>query len=360
MSTFDICEELSIFKIVSQTLIDITNEIVNNIPKKQKFKNIYYQVAKWYMYNLGVDCDRKIPMMFKTYVIDELRTDILNTTQYDMESSPELLETIAKHVKSCNEQIRSVQKQSHCNYEIRNIDNRLVYVPDDPERNRYHVNINEKLHQKLIDTYEGPKDQIDEHIFALLLRYTLYGSKKSTISLSVNFVYDNPKVLNKVKLEVELFGSPVNRNLERFCSLFPDIEQHWGSIGSFFCLSDEYFKKYRYFVSNPPYTNTVMAESSQKIVDILDRIEECCFIVTIPDWRPEAGLEGGKYSDVPYEAYDILKASPHLKIDRSYSGNFTYTDYFKSKDYTIGSTGTIIMVLSNFDIPLEHSDFDLE
>ena len=103
-----------------------------------------------------------------------------------------------------------------------------------------------------------------------------------------------------------------------------------------------------------------MAESSQKIVDILDRIEECCFIVTIPDWRPEAGLEGGKYSDVPYEAYDILKASPHLKIDRSYSGNFTYTDYFKSKDYTIGSTGTIIMVLSNFDIPLEHSDFDLE
>jgi hypothetical protein len=354
----NICHELKIFKRVSRLLIDITYAILERTPNK-KFKDIYYQVAKWYIYNLGKACDRDVPILFKDAVFDQLYIDIKNKTGVDLNVSPDFQKFAVSRINKIHDEIIQIQKEESCKYTIKNTRDRLVYIPEDPERNRYNVDITPELYEKLRTTYHGPDNMVDERIFTLLLRYTLFGDRKETISLSVNFIYDNPRLLEKIPLEVELFGSPVNRNLDLFCSLYPDIEKHWGSIGSFFCLPDEYFEKYRYFVSNPPYSNTLMTESSQKIVEVLDRINNCCFIVSIPDWRPEAGLEEGKYSDVSYQPYDILKESPHLKFERIYSGDFTYTDYFRSKQISIGKTGTIIMVLANFDTPIEPSDFDM-
>jgi Phosphorylated CTD interacting factor 1 WW domain len=354
----NICHELQIFKRMSRLLIDITNRI-RDYTKNKKFNKIYYQVAKWYIYNLGKECDRKIPILPEDVNLTQLYVDIQNTDDTNLNHYPDVEKLIISKLKKTRRRIEEIQKEDICEYVIRNDGDRVVYVPTDSKRNRYHVDITPELYQKLRSTYNGPQDQMDEHIFILLLRYTLFGSKKETISLSVNFVYDNPKLLDKIPLEVELFGSPVNRNLDKFCSLYPDIERYWGSIGSFFCLEDKYFEKYRYFVSNPPYDNIIMAEASEKIIDVLDKFGDCCFIVSIPDWRPQANLEGGKYADESYEAYDILKKSPHLKFERIYTGDFEYTDYFRSKKITIGKTGTIIMVLSNFDTPIEYSDFDI-
>jgi hypothetical protein len=89
------------------------------------------------------------------------------------------------------------------------------------------------------------------------------------------------------------------------------------------------------------------------ILSVLNKYEECCFIVVIPDWLPK---KGGQYENIRYEIYDMLHGSSYKQIE-VISDKFKYYNFFKSSDQDIGRTGTIIFVMSNFVTPLIDSDF---
>jgi hypothetical protein len=155
-----------------------------------------------------------------------------------------------------------------------------------------------------------------------------------------------------VTLDVELFGSPINHNLSKYCSLFPDIEKDFGSIGSIFCIDKKIWNANKYFVANPPFDELIMLKMTLMTIEVLNTYDNCCFIFIIPDWRSN---QNDKYKNVSYETYDILTSSKHKKIEVILQPS--YYDYFTSKYISIGSTKTIVLVLSNFDIPLIKDDF---
>jgi hypothetical protein len=346
----DLCIEYKIYDHVSQLLNEITNLILSHT-NNQKFKNIYYQVVKWYIFNIGIDNNKECCILSINNDYSQLYKDIYNTA--DAELSESLKQMMNKLVILANNKIRETKNGSFGqNYTIDYITGDLVFESGDI---KHKIDLNEPLYEKLKNTYNGLDNMFHETVFVIMLRYSLFGHKKETISLSVNFVYDNPLILNKVKLDVELFGSPINRNLDKFCSLYPDVEQHFGSIGSFFHLDNKHWYENKYFVANPPYDEHIMEQMAIKIINILDNFKECCFIVTIPDWRPNEKIDFGKYKS--YETYDLLCKSNYLKIHKIYSSAFEYTNYFRSLKMKIGNTGTIILVLSNFNTPLKESDF---
>lgn len=282
----NITYEIQLFRYMSDMLINISNLILHNTPTS-KFKNIYYQVAKWYIYNVGSNCTNEThPLILlqsnNKISYKQLYKDIYNTTQIQLNDN--LKNKINDIIINTNITIKQLNKLKYSQKYTIKLQNDYMYYYSDFKK--YKIELNKTLYDKLKKTYTGSNNKFNEYVFILLLRYTLFGSKKETICLSVDFVYNNPKITNKIKLEIELFGNPVNRNLSKFCSLYPDIEQYWGSIGSFFCLEDTIWSKYKYFVANPPYDEYIMEQMAIKICSILSQFDECCFIITIPDWLP--------------------------------------------------------------------------
>mmetsp|Transcript_12440 Transcript_12440/g.14231 ORF Transcript_12440/g.14231 Transcript_12440/m.14231 type:complete len:575 (+) Transcript_12440:40-1764(+) len=115
---------------------------------------------------------------------------------------------------------------------------------------------------------------------------------------------------------IECFASPLNCRYERFCSAFPDIEQRFGSLGSFF--DDTAFNPCEgSFEANPPFVPEVMIAMGEKIQRLLDDGERgpLSFLVVIPAWG--AGIEFIKNleASVHLRASSSVQASDHAFCD---------------------------------------------
>jgi len=343
MNDFNICFEIYMFKYVKKMLVLYSKIIKRSIPTQHKNKNlrhIYYLVSKFYIFNLGKECKS---FLTKKYDYSPLIRDIKNTINYNIDiTTLEVLPTISNKVNNILDKF-----EKKCKYTLKYENNYLIFNSDIGD---YKLYLDNKLFNKLKKSYTGSFD-IMEIVFVILLRYTLLENKKQSINLSANFIYDNKKITNKIKLDVELFGSPINHNLDKYCSLFYDLEQYFGSIGSVFCVDDKIWSDNTYFVANPPFDESIMEYMANMIINVLDKYEKCCFIIIIPDWR---STENTSYAEIPYTTYDILVQSKYCKIDKVVK--IPYYDYFTSKYIEIGKTKTIVLVLSNFEIPFIKDD----
>lgn len=344
----DTCFEILSYRYHKKMLKGFAEIVRENIPVLNKNNNkehIYYLIVKFYIYHIGIECNKKYPLMpnIEYLNFEWLIKDIKNTINYDLK--PHLI--IPKFKNLANDVLARLKNPHQCSYEIKYGNDTLTCISD----KTYTIPIDQILYNKLQKIYTGPPELFNEYVFIGLQRYQLFGTKKENISLSANFIYNNQKVRDKINLDIEMFGSFVNCNLDKYCSIFHDIEKYFGSIGSVFCLDPSVWIENKYFIANPPFDELIMSMMSFLIVDILDKYDNCCFVVIIPDWRPS-----GKYQNNPYEAYDTLNVSKYKKFEIIYN-NIKYHDYFQNKDIHIGKTKTIVIVLSNFDISLTKSDF---
>jgi len=143
--------------------------------------------------------------------------------------------------------------------------------------------LSKKHYDRLQKMFKGNKEDINIMICILLMRYKYYGIMKEGICLSADDVY---KFIFENKLEnitLEAFAGTLNSNLPNYCSLFYDIEQNFGSRGSFLNMQIDKCE-YEIIISNPPYIINVMDDSARKLIEFL---ESCngFVIVVIPDWR---------------------------------------------------------------------------
>lgn len=91
---------------------------------------------------------------------------------------------------------------------------------------------------------------------------------------------------------IEGFASPINSQIIRlpnndnfrFCSLFLDTDEPFGSIGSFF---DQDFTNRNVF-ANPPYVPALMDRVAERIIEICEQMAKTGnsvrFFITLPEW----------------------------------------------------------------------------
>jgi len=188
----------------------------------------------------------------------------------------------------------------------------------------------------------------NDFIFVIIYRYSLLDGQNQQLAISIPF---KKKLFEQFGINTELFGSGINRFFDHYCSLFYDIEKHFGSFGNFFDVKPVS----GYYMCNPPYDDSIMASMSKHLVKCLDRASknklELLFIITIPIWdyetlqRIKEKCQIKKIIDYgSYDAYTILVNSPYLyKVYEFCSTDFPYYN-FSQQRYIYAANTYIIIV----------------
>jgi hypothetical protein len=91
----------------------------------------------------------------------------------------------------------------------------------------------------------------------------------------------HPEVLDELRNRFgtvhECFASPLNCRWPRFCSMFPDTDAPFGSIGSFF----EFWPQRGSFQANPPFDRTFVGSMTAHMHKLLIRAEVCTLSSTV-------------------------------------------------------------------------------
>jgi hypothetical protein len=123
----------------------------------------------------------------------------------------------------------------------------------------------------------------------------------------------------------EAFASPFNSRLVgkpgcRFCSLFPETDAPFGSLGSFFDQPDPLVGNWSV---NPPYIEATMTDAAQKVITALATPGSAqTFFYVHPDWTDS-------------ESFKLLNNSRYLRAKRYLpAGKYFYEDPAGNKVWT--------------------------
>ena len=262
---------------------------------------------------------------------------------------------IKKEVKIFERNYKTNKKINFYKFEIDHKEevkfNRLINIIDN-------ILIPVDIYEKLKNKFLGEKELFDVYVWIMIYRYQLLGSNNNQLGVL-------PDVLNKMKndfdLNFELFGSSINFTMDNYCSLYFDIEEKFGSKGSFF----NYDIKSGVYNFNPPYQNDIIEKGVNRLFYYLEKNDKECddnnrlsFVLTIPIWD-NTGKKIMKYKypekrliqEIDYGDFEIIKnieKSKYFRLKIMISkNNFTYLDHNFSlfKNSTIQNT--YVFVLSN-------------
>lgn len=144
--------------------------------------------------------------------------------------------------------------------------------------------INFQRYIKLIKNYSRP---FPFDILRMILRYAIFEGSNQQWSIGIT-LYDI--IASDLEIGLEMFASPLNFNMNQFCSLFLDTDKTFGSIGSFYNLSMDKILNInmRGVFYNPPYLPILMATTSRMCLQFLEEmatIGNDYYIVSfLPNW----------------------------------------------------------------------------
>ena len=109
-------------------------------------------------------------------------------------------------------------------------------------------------------------------------------------------------LVKNFNITLECFASPLNSRLENYCSAFSDIDCYFGSYGSFFEISLTEGS----YQANPPFTNTFMKLSYEKVSNALENNSSgpLSFAFVVPCWKEDEGWR--ILMESPYNTASIL------------------------------------------------------
>lgn len=120
--------------------------------------------------------------------------------------------------------------------------------------------------------------EFKKHLFCLLARYSVlegYGWQAAVAQTVLRALQQDFGVT------VECFSSPLNSYLPSYCSLFPDTDAHFASLGSFF----DFYPSEGSFESNPPFVMPLMVQMVAHMEDLLSSATgPMSFAVVVPAW----------------------------------------------------------------------------
>ena len=207
------------------------------------------------------------------------------------------------------------------------------------------------IYNRLEAKYTGPKNKLDEYIWGILYRYQLLGSNNHQLAVLPSIMKEMKKDFS---LDFECFASTINSMATNYCSIYYDLERHFGSVGSFFNITPLNGT----FGFNPPYQKDIITLGCTRLLELLQDNSDLSFIITIPIWDTEGRkimkdlynneLEKQNIDYGDLEIMTTIRQSPFLKkIKMIPKEKFTYIDHNFNlyKNRTIQNT--YIIVLSN-------------
>lgn len=174
-----------------------------------------------------------------------------------------------------------------------------------------------------------------EQLGCVVLRYACILQQAQHWAKTVPFykmMFDN------FGINLEGFASPLNSRMilanptGRFCSLFPDVDKHFGSIGSFFDLE----LHGKFMTVNPPYIESVF---DRILVMIKDAIAKCTetgdkmvLSIGLPRWLDSKLINFLEHSE--YTKYiSVFNRDEYTYTDTKYDTFAPAT--FKNQDYIL-------------------------
>jgi len=148
----------------------------------------------------------------------------------------------------------------------------------------YKKTINYKRYQKLIKNYDRPYPY---DLIRMILRYSIFDMSNQQWSIGDNLYEDISEIFN---ISFEMFASPLNFNMNMFCSIFLDTDHIFGSIGSFYNLTVEklLLQNIKGVFFNPPYLPLLMKQCTSQCINILDEMnkfsKDFTIISFLPNW----------------------------------------------------------------------------
>jgi 16S rRNA G966 N2-methylase RsmD len=175
-------------------------------------------------------------------------------------------------------------------------------------------------------------NQGNENVLLMLLRYDSCLSAGQQWSCPQSFFDD---IYNNYNIRYEGFASPLNSRLmlkegTKFCSLFPDVDAIFGSIGDFFKTTEN-----KNWLVNPPFVESILERASLKSIELSkgsDKNSEIVVIFVMPNWTDS-------------KAYKNLNESKQM-VYKEYLQANTY-NYQKGKELIRANFPSMIFVLSN-------------
>lgn len=169
-------------------------------------------------------------------------------------------------------------------------------------------------------------------LFKMIMRYSLFDNSGQQWSIGDN-IYS--LMIDDFKIGLEMFASPLNYTIPKYCSLFLDTDEAFGSIGSFFNLTSEILisSGIHGALFNPPYLPLLMNRATSKLLSIMSECveadHELNIVAFLPAW---------------YDSYFMtaLNESPYLVCNR----------LIRRGEYYLKQRHDDSVMISNFDISL--------
>lgn len=339
--------------------------VINQIKQfiTMKHENIYQGITRFYTYVIGVTPLTNFVFFPNTHELLNYKHILVNELTFyhkiDNNTIDQIMKIITKQNHEARKKIKytieSLNIPNNMNIEIIYLDHKIKFkIICENYPNEFILS--KKHYNRLKKMYIGQSEDVDFWICLLLLRYKYYGKDLESFCLAIDVFYE---FIDKYKLEdkaLEPFAGSLNSTLTNYCSLFPDIEEKFGSKGSFFLL-DLNKCKYNLIVSNPPYISEIIHNMFDKFIKYLNQCPNSTIFISIPDWRSKEeykndtkvqinlGLKDRKRYDQPYHGYSEIRQSKYFKYVIAIE-NLSYYNFFADTRRNI-NVPTLIIVLSN-------------
>ena len=193
--------------------------------------------------------------------------------------------------------------------------------------------INFKRYSKLIRNYDKP---FPYDIVRMILRYSIFDISNQQWSIGIN-LYENISYLFDIGFE--MFASPLNFNMNMFCSIFLDTDKIFGSVGSFYNLSLERLlnQNIKGVFFNPPYLPILMNHTTKMCLNLLAKMDNINVDFTIISFLPN-------WADADY--IQLFLESKYLVVYKAISKG-DYILHEKDKGKLIRGTFELLVIVMN-------------
>ena len=197
----------------------------------------------------------------------------------------------------------------------------------------YTKTLNFNRYSKLINNYNRP---FPYDIIIMLLRNSLFDDSNQQWSIGIH-LYDTISILFDISFE--MFASPLNFNMNMFCSLFLDTDKTFGSFGSFYNLTYDKLlnQNIKGVFYNPPYSPILMENTIKICLTLLSNMDTTNIDFTIVSFLPN-------WSDAIY-IKEFLQ-SPYL-VDCKIIKKHNYVLQEKDKGKIITGTFDLLFIILN-------------
>jgi hypothetical protein len=188
-------------------------------------------------------------------------------------------------------------------------------------------------------------------LFKMILRYSIFDNSGQHWSIGDD-IYS--LMVDDFSISLEMFASPLNYTIPRYCSLFIDTDKPFGSIGSFMNLTSNIIIKENIHgaLFNPPYLPMFMNYTTKKLLNILT---ECAaqqysmyIIAFLPAWYDS-------------EFMNLLNVSPFLVINKLiYRGDYFLKQRHDDSVMVSNFDISLVVLQSNITHILEHKERDIQ